>query len=89
MFDSIGIIKPEASQNRSLDGVGKADMKKIWGVFNGGRYNKSLVQRNKEQGTAITSRHGHGHTFGSNNGGKFTKLLIKYRSLGQHGGERG
>ena len=35
------------SQNRTLAGVGKASRKKIWGVFKGGRYNKSLVQKKK------------------------------------------
>ena len=31
MFDSVGIIELDASQNRSLDGVGKATRKKNWG----------------------------------------------------------
>ena len=36
MFDSIGIIELDASQNRALAGVGKATRKKIWGAFKGG-----------------------------------------------------
>ena len=34
MFDSIGIIELDTSQNRALAGVGKATRKKIWGAFN-------------------------------------------------------
>ena len=48
MFDSIGIIELDASQNRALAGVGKVNRKKIWEAFKGGRYNESLVQKNKE-----------------------------------------
>ena len=48
MFDSNGIIESEASQNRALDGVGKATREKIWGAFKGGRYNESSVQKNNE-----------------------------------------
>ena len=29
------------------DWVGKGDQEKIWGSFKGGRYNESLVQKNK------------------------------------------
>ena len=48
IFDSIGIIELDASQNRALAGVGKATREKILGVFKGGQYNESLVQQNKE-----------------------------------------
>ena len=48
MFDYIGIIELDASQNRALAGVGKATRKKIWGAFKGGRYNKISMQKNKE-----------------------------------------
>ena len=51
MFDSIGIIKLDASQNRSLSRVGKATVtatsKNIWGAFKGFRYNEILLQKNK------------------------------------------
>ena len=53
MFDSIGIIELDASQNRALAGVGKATRKKMWGTFKGGRYNESSVQKNKEQGIGL------------------------------------
>ena len=48
MIDSIGNIELDASQNRALAGVWKATMKKIWGAFKGGQYNKILLQKNKE-----------------------------------------
>ena len=48
MFDSVRIIKLDASQNRSLAGVGKATSKKILWAFKGGQYKKSLVQKNKK-----------------------------------------
>ena len=53
MFDSIGIIKLDTSQNRALAGVGKATRKKMLGAFKGGRYNESLVQKNKEYGIGL------------------------------------
>ena len=48
MFDSIGILELNPSQNKVLAGVGKATRKKIWWAFKGGRYNESSVQKNKE-----------------------------------------
>ena len=48
MFDSIRIIELDTSHNRVLAGVVKATRKKIWVAFNGGLYNESLVQKNKE-----------------------------------------
>ena len=53
MFDSIGIIELDASQNRDLAGVGKATRKKNWGSFKGGHYNESLVQKNKRYGIGL------------------------------------
>ena len=47
MFDSIGVIELDASQNRALAGVGMVTRKKIWGAFKGGQYNESSVQKNK------------------------------------------
>ena len=34
------------------------------------------------------SKHGHGKTFGSNNGGKMTKGVIKFRILRHPGSEK-
>ena len=48
MFDSVGIIELDTSQNRALARVGKATREKISGAFKGGRYNESLVQKNKD-----------------------------------------
>ena len=46
MFDSIGIIELDASQNRALAGGG-ATRKKILGGVQGRRYNEILVQKKK------------------------------------------
>ena len=87
MFDSIGIIEPDAPQNRSLSGVGKATRKKIWGALKGGQYYEILVQRNKDFVTVGPSSHGHGQTFGSNGGGTLAKGVLNFCSLRHPGGE--
>ena len=48
MFDSIGVIKLNAPQNRAPDRVGTVTRKKLWGSFKGGRYNESLVHKNRD-----------------------------------------
>ena len=87
MFDSIGIIEPDAPQNRSLSGVGKATRKKIWGALKGGQYYEILVQRNKDFVTVGPSSHVHVQTFGSNGGGTLTKVLLNFRRRRYPGGE--
>ena len=48
-----------------------------------------MVQKNKEQGEVGPYSHGHGQTFGSNDGGTLTKGVINSISLRHPGGGRG
>ena len=56
MFYSIGIIEPDTSQNRSLDGVGKATRKKNRGRSREVNIMKVRCRRTRSRGSVLTTR---------------------------------
>ena len=70
-------------------GRGGDNRKNRWVAFKGGQDDKSSVQKNNYEGTVGPSRHVYGQTFGSDNDGTFTKVLLNFCSLGHPGGGRG